>query len=178
MNLKLMIASDLHGSAWACRQLLEAFDKEQADRLLLLGDLLYHGPRNPLPLEYDPKAVAEMLNARKGQLLCVRGNCDSEVDQMVLDFPILANYAILTVGRRIAYAVHGHQKLTELQPGDILLQGHTHIAALEERDGIVYANPGSISLPKQDSLRGYLLLTERNLTLKGLNQAVVASMVL
>ena len=106
--MKMMIASDIHGSACYCREMLAAFDREQADKLLLLGDILYHGPRNDLPKEYAPKEVASLLNARKNQLLCVRGNCDTEVDQMVLDFPVLADYCILYVGDRMIFATHGH----------------------------------------------------------------------
>ena len=170
--MKLMIASDLHGSARYARQMLEAFDREQADKLLLLGDLLYHGPRNPLPEQYDPKAVAAMLNERKQQILCVRGNCDSEVDQMMLEFPILADYCIVAAGRRMVFATHGHHynetTLPMLQPGDVLLHGHTHIPVLEDREAYILANPGSVTLPKQNSPRGYLLLEEHLLTLKEL----------
>ena len=104
--MKLMIASDIHGSAYYCKALLAAFEKEQADRLLLLGDILYHGPRNDLPREYAPKDVIAMLNAIKDKLFCVRGNCDTEVDQMVLEFPILADYCILPVKDRLVYATH------------------------------------------------------------------------
>ena len=129
--MKIMVASDIHGSALYCRRMLERFDEEGADKLLLLGDLLIHGPRNPLPEEYNPKAVAEMLNARKQQILCVRGNCDGEVDQMMLGFPIMADYCILSVGSRMVFATHGHHhnenSLPMLQEGDILLHGHTHI---------------------------------------------------
>ena len=125
--MKLMIASDVHGSAHFGRLLLDALDREQADRLLLLGDLLYHGPRNDLPQGYDPKALTAMLNDARGRLLCVRGNCDAEVDQMVLQFPILADYCVLPCGERLIYATHGHvynlQQLPPLQPGDILLHG-------------------------------------------------------
>ena len=106
--MKIMIASDIHGSAYYCRQLLKVFAQERADKLLLLGDLLYHGPRNPLPEEYNPKEVAALLNARKQQILCVRGNCDGEVDQMMLEFPILADYCILSAGARMIFATHGH----------------------------------------------------------------------
>lgn len=132
---KLMIASDIHGSAYYCRKMLEAFDREQADRLLLLGDILYHGPRNDLPKEYAPKEVIKMLNERKTKIFCVRGNCDTEVDQMVLEFPILADYAVFPAADRLIYATHGHHfhmnQLPPLQPGDILLHGHTHIPAWE-----------------------------------------------
>lgn len=174
--MKIMIASDIHGSALYCRKLLEAFDREGADRLLLLGDILYHGPRNPLPEEYDPKAVAAMLNARKRQILCVRGNCDGEVDQMMLEFPIMADYCILSAGNRMIFATHGHHynenALPMLQPGDVLLHGHTHIPVLEDRGDYILANPGSVTLPKQESVRGYLLLENDTLMLKDLDATV------
>ena len=162
-SMKWMIASDVHGSAYYCRQMLEAFDREQADRLLLLGDVLYHGPRNDLPKEYAPKEVIELLNARKEKILCVRGNCDTEVDQMVLQFPILADYAILPVGDRLLYVTHGHKiNMTHplpFAPGDILLHGHTHIPAWTPfGDGNLYLNPGSTSIPKENSFHSYLTL--------------------
>ena len=171
--MKIMIASDIHGSACYCREMLAAFDREQADKLLLLGDILYHGPRNDLPKEYAPKEVASLLNARKTQILCVRGNCDTEVDQMVLDFPVMADYCILYVGNRMIFATHGHHfnqnELPPLQPGDILLHGHTHVPAWEMfgHDNM-YFNPGSVSLPKENSPRGYLLLTEDSAVWKSL----------
>lgn len=102
--MKWMVASDIHGSAKYCRELLGAYEREKADRLLLLGDLLYHGPRNDLPEEYAPKMVIAMLNAKKNQILCIRGNCDAEVDQMVLEFPILADYCMLDLGTKLVYA--------------------------------------------------------------------------
>ena len=161
--MKLMIASDIHGSARYCREMLTAFEREQADRLLLLGDILYHGPRNDLPEEYAPKEVIAMLNARKNQIYCVRGNCDTEVDQMVLEFPIMADYGILPVGERLIYVTHGHRynirALPPLQPGDILLHGHTHIPAWERfGDNNLYLNPGSVSIPKAESPHGYMIL--------------------
>ena len=156
--MNLMIASDIHGSARYCRDLLAAFDREGADRLLLLGDLLYHGPRNDLPDEYAPKEVIALLNERKSRLLCVRGNCEAEVDQMVLEFPVLADYAILWAGERMIFATHGHHHnksaMPPLQPGDILLHGHTHIPAWERVGENLYLNPGSVSIPKEGSERG------------------------
>ena len=161
--MKWMIASDLHGSALYCRRMIEAFEREGADRLLLLGDLLYHGPRNDLPEGYAPKEVIPLLNGLKPKLLCVRGNCDAEVDQMVLQFPILADYAVLPVGSRLVYATHGHvynlKNLPPLAPGDILLHGHTHIPAWTEfGQENLYLNPGSLSIPKEGSAHGYMTL--------------------
>ena len=161
--MKWMIASDLHGSAVYCRRMIEAFELEGADRLLLLGDLLYHGPRNDLPEGYAPKEVMPLLNGMKPKLLCVRGNCDAEVDQMVLDFPILADYAVLPVGQRLVYATHGHvhnlKNLPPLAPGDILLHGHTHIPAWTEfGEENLYLNPGSLSIPKEGSAHSYMTL--------------------
>lgn len=163
--MKLMIASDIHGSGFYCRLLLEAFQREQADRLLLLGDILYHGPRNDLPRDYAPKEVLAMLNQHKDRIFCVRGNCDTEVDQMVLEFPILADYCILPAGDRLIYATHGHnhnlQALPPLQPGDILLHGHTHIPAWEPfGEGNLYLNPGSVSIPKAGSSHSYMVLQD------------------
>ena len=172
--MKLMIASDIHGSAYYCRQLLDAFQTEQADRLLLLGDILYHGPRNDLPRDYAPKEVLAMLNGQKEKIFCVRGNCDTEVDQMVLEFPILADYCILPVGDRLIYATHGHnhnlQALPPLQSGDILLHGHTHIPAWEGFGaGNLYLNPGSVSIPKNDSAHSYMILEDHTCRWKSLD---------
>ncbi len=159
--MKLMIASDLHGSAYYCGKMLEAYKKEEASRLLLLGDLLYHGPRNDLPRDYAPKEVLKMLNDVKEELLCVRGNCDGEVDQMVLDFPIMAEYCILELGGRTVYATHGHRLGRDnpppLKKGDILLCGHTHIPANEDCGNFTYINPGSVSIPKNGSGHSYII---------------------
>ena len=114
--MKWMIASDLHGSARCCREMLEALRREGADRLVLLGDLLYHGPRNDFPEEYDTRAVTALLNGVKDQLLCVRGNCDSEVDQMVLEFPMLAEYAFLAADGLKIFAAPGGRGLPTLRP--------------------------------------------------------------
>ena len=172
--MKIMIASDIHGSAFYCNALLQAFQAEQADRLLLLGDILYHGPRNDLPRDYAPKEVISMLNRMKRQIFCVRGNCDTEVDQMVLEFPILADYCLLAAGNRMIYATHGHnhnlQSLPPLQPGDILLHGHTHIPAWDPfGDNNLYCNPGSVSIPKAGSAHSYMILQENTLQWKNLD---------
>lgn len=162
--MKLLIASDIHGSAYYCKMLTEAFYKEGADRLLLLGDILYHGPRNDLPRDYSPKAVIEMLNPLKDKIFCVRGNCDTEVDQMVLEFPILADYCVLAVNEKIIYATHGHnyneEKLPPLQKGDILLHGHTHVPKCTEHGRYTYINPGSVSIPKENSPHSFILLED------------------
>ena len=158
--MKLLIASDIHGAAERCRELLEAFDREQADRLVLLGDLLYHGPRNDLPEDYRPKDVIALLNARRDRILCVRGNCDTEVDQMVLDFPMMADYALVCAGDCRMYATHGHvfhpYRLPPLRKDDILLYGHTHVPAWDDHDGTLCLNPGSVSIPKEGSAHGYM----------------------
>lgn len=176
--MKWMIASDLHGSAYYCRKMLEAFEREGADRLFLLGDLLYHGPRNDLPREYAPKEVIPLLNGKKEKLLCVRGNCDAEVNQMVLEFPVLADYAVLPVGQRLIYATHGHiyhvKNLPPLAPGDVLLHGHTHVPAWTEfGQGNLYLNPGSVSIPKENSPHSYMTLEGNTMQWKELESSAV-----
>lgn len=170
--MKLMIASDIHGSSYYCRQMIEAYKREKADKLLLLGDILYHGPRNDLPKEYDPKAVIRMLNEMKEELLCVRGNCDCDVDQMVLEFPILAEYAIFYLDDRMIFATHGHkinkENLPMLKAGDILLNGHFHVPAFEKIGDYFYMNPGSISIPKEESEHSYMLAEAGTFTWKNL----------
>lgn len=160
--MKLMIASDIHGSAWYCRRMLEALEREGAEKLLLLGDLLYHGPRNDLPRDYAPKEVIAMLNAAADRLLCIRGNCDAEVDQMVLDFPILADYCVLFEGGRTIYVTHGHVFTEDAPPklraGDVLLTGHTHVPKCTDHGTYWYLNPGSVSIPKNGSWHGYMTL--------------------
>lgn len=160
--MKIMVASDIHGSAYYCRKMTEAYKNSGAQKLLLLGDILYHGPRNDLPKEYAPKKVIEMLNNISDEILCVRGNCDSEVDQMVLKFNIMAEYAIIYDGERMIFATHGHKfnkdNLPSLKKGDILLHGHTHIPVNESIDGITVMNPGSVSIPKENSWHGYMII--------------------
>ena len=161
--MKWMIASDLHGDAECTAALLEHYRASGAERLILLGDLLYHGPRNDLPAGYAPKKVIELLNAVRDELVCVRGNCDTEVDQMVLTFPMLSDTACLMIDGRTWIASHGHRAVPPLRESDVLLGGHTHVPAFEMRTTengtrYRYINPGSVSLPKEDSPKGYLLV--------------------
>lgn len=163
---KLLIASDLHGSAYYTKLLMDRIREEKADRILLLGDLLYHGPRNDLPRDYAPKEVITMLNSIKNEVLCVRGNCDTEVDQMVLDFPIMADYAVLFAGGHTIYASHGHHfnesSPPPLKKGDILLNGHTHVPVFHVREDFIFMNPGSVSIPKDGSCHSYMTLEDGN----------------
>ena len=198
--MKWMIASDLHGSAYYCKKMLEAYDREGAQRLLLLGDILYHGPRNDLPRDYAPKEVIAMLNTRKADIYNVRGNCDTEVDQMVLEFPVLTEYMLIPIldagasgaqapepnacgepeaeytacaqtcgasASPVIFATHGHiyneNNLPPFHKGDILLHGHTHVPVCADRGDYIYMNPGSLSIPKEDSWHGYMIL-EQSLT--------------
>ena len=176
MKMKWLIASDVHGSAYYCEKLMGAYCKEQADRMLLLGDILYHLPRNDLPKGYEPKKVITLLNERKEDIICVRGNCDTEVDQMVLQFPIMADYALLTAGKRTIFATHGHvyhnDHLPPLHIGDILLHGHTHIPACEECKTHIYINPGSVSIPKENSAHSYMIFNGEAFEWKDLNGQV------
>ena len=171
--MKLMIASDIHGSAKWCRRLLEAFRMEKPDRLVLLGDLLYHGPRNDLPEEYDPKTVIGLLNDIAGDLLCVRGNCEAEVDQMVLSFPVMADYCALFPDEHMIYATHGHvwneNTPPPLQYGDILLCGHTHIPCCRRNERFTYINPGSVAIPKENTPHSYMTLENGLVIWKDLN---------
>ncbi|MBE6811918.1 MAG: phosphodiesterase [Ruminococcaceae bacterium] len=175
--MKYLIASDIHGSAHYCKLLLDAYQNEHADKLLLLGDILYHGPRNDLPTEYAPKQVITMLNNIASDILCVRGNCDTEVDQMVLDFPVLAEYCILNYNKTMIFATHGHNYNTTNKPklhkGDILLHGHTHIPACEKVDDFWYLNPGSVSIPKENSHHNYMIFADGLFTWKDLHGQII-----
>ncbi len=174
--MKLIIASDIHGSAYYCRMLLEAFKNENADRMLLLGDILYHGPRNDLPRDYAPKEVIAMLNPLKEKIFCVRGNCDTEVDQMVLDFPVLADYAVIALDDKLIYATHGHnyneEKLPPLSSGDILFCGHTHVPKINMHENYTYMNTGSVSIPKENSPHSYVVYENGNFSWKDLESGM------
>ena len=159
--MKLIIASDIHGSAYWCAKLVQLMEAEQPDKLILLGDLLYHGPRNDLPKDYTPKQVIPMLSQYKDRIIAVRGNCEAEVDQMVLQFPVLADYMLLFWKERAVYITHGHVynegNRPPMKEGDVLLHGHTHVLRAEEKDGIIILNPGSVSIPKEGNPPTYAI---------------------
>ena len=175
--MKWFIASDLHGSALYTRQLMDAWEREKADRMLLLGDVLYHGPRNDLPDGYAPKEVIAMLNGIGDKVLSIRGNCEAEVDQAVLSFPALAEYVILCEGGLSIFATHGHRynrtNPLPMAKGAILLCGHTHIPAWDRLEDFAYLNPGSVSIPKNGSWRGYMTLQGRTFRWKTLDGEVM-----
>lgn len=174
--MKILIASDIHGSALYCEQLINAFRTENADKLLLLGDVLYHGPRNDLPDGYNPKKVIEILNNMAEKIICVRGNCEAEVDQMVLSFPVMSEYSVISIDGLEIFATHGHKINPENPPklsgGALLLNGHTHIPVFKEINGFYFANPGSVSIPKENSERGYIILENKKLTFKNLEGSI------
>ena len=162
----LLICSDIHGDAVSAKKIIEAFERHKAEKLVILGDILYHGPRNDLPEGYAPKKVIEILNAYKDKILAVRGNCEAEVDQMVLSFPVLADYAFIERDGLRIFATHGHvfnkNALPPIVSGDILLHGHTHVPVAEEfGDGFYYINPGSTSIPKENSPKSYIYYEDR-----------------
>lgn len=169
--MKLLIASDLHGSAKYARVLQGLYEQEKPDKLVLLGDLLYHGPRNDLPEEYAPKEVIEILNGLAPFILAVRGNCESEVDQMVLNFPVMAEYGVLFLEGKSVYITHGHHiqdpGFLPLQPGNLLLYGHTHVGTQHLENGIVHLNPGSLSIPK-DGHHSYMVYENKGFIRKSL----------
>ena len=172
-----MIASDIHGSAYYCEKMVNAMKKEQADRLILLGDLLYHGPRNDLHRDYAPKKVIVMLNDLKNCIYSVRGNCDTEVDQMVLDFPVLADYGFFEIGGKSIYCSHGHvyneNHLPPLKQGDIFMHGHTHVIQVKEVNGITILNPGSVSIPKGGNPQTYAVLEDDVFTIKTFEEEII-----
>lgn len=178
--MKILFASDLHGSASAAEKVLEWLEKEGADRFFLLGDLLYHGPRNDLPDRYEPREVIRLLNESPIVPLCVRGNCDAEVDQMVLEFPIGADSLALFLGGRMAFVTHGHLFNTanppKLCPGDLLIHGHTHVQAMDPfgQDNL-YLNPGSVSLPKEGNENSYMTYEDGLFTIKAMDGRPIRS---
>ena len=180
--MKLFVASDIHGSAYYCRKMLDTYKKEGADRMLLLGDILYHGTRNDLPREYAPKEVIAMLNEYKNEIYAVRGNCEAEVDQMVLQFPVMADYCILPLKKKVIYATHGHiyneNNLPPMKEGDILLHGHTHVLKAEKREGYILLNPGSVSIPKEGNVPSYAVLEDGKFIIRDFEGGQIAAIAL
>ncbi|MCR4434393.1 MAG: phosphodiesterase [Clostridiales bacterium] len=175
--MKIFFISDIHGSLYYTKKALDCFKKEDADYIAILGDELYHGARNPLPLEYDPKEVAKLLNEFTDKIIAVRGNCDSEVDEAVLSFPMMAAYStVLYNGRRI-FLTHGHIYNEENPPmlgkGDIMVFGHTHVPKAEKKGDIFIINPGSITFPKENSPNSYGVLEESTFKIKDLDGNVL-----
>ncbi len=169
--MKLMFASDIHGSMYYGKKTVEKYKEEKADKLILLGDLLYHGPRNDLPKGYEPKGVISLLNGIKNEILAVRGNCEAEVDQMVLEFPVMAEYMIMYIENRMLFITHGHIFNTSnppmLKDGDILIHGHTHIQAMEDfGNNNIYINPGSAAIPKNGNKPSYMIYENGIFTIK------------
>ncbi|NCA67023.1 MAG: phosphodiesterase [Clostridia bacterium] len=179
--MKIVIASDIHGSAYYTKVFFERVAQEKPDMVILLGDIYYHGPRNPFPKEYAPMAVAEILNANKKMLVVIKGNCDSEVDQMISEFSFIEGFFALQLEKRKLVCVHGHKMeksdLPELKVGDIVAYGHYHTALLEIREGIIYINPGSLALPKDDNY-SYCIIEDNVITIKSLDDRIIKNYIL
>lgn len=175
--MKLLVISDIHGSLFYLKKILNIFEKNSYDKILILGDELYHGPRNPLPKEYNPKEAAELLNRYKNKIIAVRGNCDSEVDQMVLDFPITADYNMILWENKKIFMTHGHiyniDNSLPLENGDILIYGHFHIPMIQRKEGKIFLNPGSISLPKGESLNSFGVFENGNFYIKDMEENIL-----
>lgn len=174
-----MFISDIHGSSYYVEKAIEKFKSEEADYIIILGDLLYHGPRNPLPKEYEPSKVLTLLNEYKDKIMSVRGNCDSEVDQMVLEFPMMGDYTIVFHDYRRIFATHGHlfneSNMPPLGDGDILIHGHTHLPVAKNVDNKYILNPGSISLPKEDNPNSYGIMENNTFYIKDFDGNIIKS---
>ncbi len=175
--MKLLVISDIHGSLFYLKKILNIFEKNNYDKILILGDELYHGPRNPLPKEYNPKEAAELLNRYKNKIIAVRGNCDSEVDQMVLDFPITADYNMILWENKKIFMTHGHiyniDNSLPLENGDILIYGHFHIPMIQRKEGKIFLNPGSISLPKENNSNSFGVFENGNFYIKDMEENIL-----
>lgn len=162
--MKLFIASDIHGSAYYAEIMLREFEASGADKLVLLGDILYHGPRNDLPTDYSPKRVAEMLNKYADKIIAVRGNCEAEVDSLMLDFPVTSDYGVIFDGNTTLYLSHGHRTVPKMTDGTLYFTGHTHIPHDYTENGVRYLNPGSVSIPKNDSPHSAIIFDNGNVS--------------
>lgn len=166
--MNYLVVSDIHGAYSGAQAIEDALKYHNLKNTLCLGDVLYHGPRNDLPNDYAPKKVIPIMNQLKNNIICVRGNCEAEVDQMVLEFPCMADYNIVPMKTHKVFMSHGHiyspNNLPTLNENDCFLSGHTHIPTAYQKDGIYLLNPGSISLPKEDHPRTYAVLTDDSFT--------------
>ncbi len=169
--MKYLIISDIHGSYYYLNKVLKVFRTQKCDKIIILGDVLYHGPRNDLPKQYAPKKVIPLLNELKEKIICVQGNCDAEVDQMVLNFRIKKG-AIISNGNTCAYLTHGHkinpQKPYKKEKVDVVLFGHSHIHEITNVNDVTYINPGSISIPKGDKINSYAIWDKNIITIYNL----------
>lgn len=173
--MKILVASDIHGSKYYAQKIVDSFYKENADLLVLLGDIYNHGPRNPFPKEYAPMEVAEILNKMTDKMIVIQGNCDSEVDQMISDFTFVKDSVIFVDGLKV-FATHGHVWNIDNIPvgcGDVLVYGHFHTGFVKEKDGIIIANPSSASLPKDNNPHGYLTIEKNVVALKDLENNTI-----
>ncbi len=172
--MKLLIASDIHGSAVAMKKLQELFVREKADIMIILGDIYNHGPRNGIPVGYDPMAVADILNGMKDKIIVVKGNCDSEVDAMISEFDFLESVVTIVGGKRV-FLTHGHVFDIDRLPAnaEVLFYGHVHTGFITERNGVVVANPGSVTFPKNGTEKSYIIMTEKEITLKNLAENII-----
>lgn len=175
--MKIFFMSDIHGSLYYTKKALEGFKKENADYIAILGDELYHGARNPLPEEYNTKEVTKLLNEYSDRIIAIRGNCDSEIDELVLDFPMMSTYSVILYDDRRLFLTHGHiyneDNLPKLRKGDVFIYGHTHVPKAEKKDGIYIINPGSITFPKENNPNSYGILEENIFKIKDLNGSVL-----
>ena len=173
--MKLLVVSDIHGSAYYAEKIPEIFEKEKADKIIVLGDLYYHGPRNPLTKDYSPMKVAEILNSLKDRLDVIKGNCDAEVDEMISEFKF-KEHLLLDVNNLKVYFTHGHKNNMDNLPDeqiDMMVYGHFHTGIKKKKDGIIFANPGSISLPKDNTKNSYLILDKESIVLKDIDGNVI-----
>jgi putative phosphoesterase len=180
--MKIFFISDIHGSLFFLEKALERYKEEGACYIVLLGDALYHGPRNPLPKGYNPQAVASLLNEYKDKIIAVRGNCDSEVDQMLIEYPMMSDYSTILYGNRRLFLTHGHiyneDNIPSLSNNDVVIHGHTHLPVAEKHNGIYILNPGSVTLPKEDYPNSYAILEDDLFQIKDLHGTVIKEIVL
>ena len=173
--MKLLIISDIHGSAFFAEKIEKIINAESPDKLVLLGDLYYHGPRNPLPEDYNPMKVSQILNTYKDKIIAIKGNCDAEVDEMISEFKFNENTEVEISNKKIFFT-HGHKNNIDMWPAtdfDIMIYGHFHMGFIHEEKNKIFANPGSISLPKNNTKNSYMILEDNKITLKDIDGNII-----